>query len=298
DPGQLLVLVQKVDDHGHSFRQFCQQLVELVRALVVLKVVDQPGELIDVGETELQELRSLSKSASLEDLQRLLSILIRAEADLAVSNYPRLTMEMVLVKLAELPAAIDVATLVQRLLALEQQLADGLPAAPVMAPVKAAAPAPPADIPLPEEPKTVVVEVPVVGTSGDRNWFGLVEFVKARRKHGISSLLEQSSLLLLELPRVRIGMPVRYFGLVDNEKRQTIQALAAEYFGADVNIEIEKIGNGDKAPPSLHEERAQQESDRQKKLRENAIEHPLVKSAVEIFGGKITTVKPIDKGFV
>ncbi len=298
NPGELLALVHKVDEHGHSFRQFCQQLVELVRGLVVIKVVEQPGDLIDAGETELNELRSLAATPSLDELQRLLVNLIGTEADLAVSNYPRLTMEMVLVKLAELPAAIDVATLVQRLLALEQQLADGLPAAPVRAPVKAAAPAPPADIPLPEEPKTVVVEVPVVGTSGDRNWFGLVEFVKARRKHGISSLLEQSSLLLLELPRVRIGMPVRYFGLVDNEKRQTIQALAAEYFGADVNIEIEKIGNGDKAPPSLHEERAQQESDRQKKLRENAIEHPLVKSAVEIFGGKITTVKPIDKGFV
>ncbi len=49
---------------------------------------------------------------------------------------------------------------------------------------------------------------------------------------------------------------------------------------------------------SLHEERTQQESDRQKKLRENALEHPLVKSALNIFGGKIENVKPIDKGFV
>ena len=86
--------------------------------------------------------------------------------------------------------------------------------------------------------------------------------------------------------------------MADSDMRQAIQSLAVEYFATDVKIEVEKIGNGDKAPLSLHEERTQQESDRQKKLRENAVEHPLVKSALDIFGGKIENVKPIDKGYV
>jgi DNA polymerase-3 subunit gamma/tau len=80
--------------------------------------------------------------------------------------------------------------------------------------------------------------------------------------------------------------------------REEIQVLAAEYFATAVKVEVEKVGNGDKAPLSLHAELAQQESDRQKKLRENAVEHPAVKSALNIFGGKIEDVKPIDKGFV
>lgn len=297
NPGQLLALVQKVDEHGHSFRQFCQQLVELVRALVVLKVVDQPGELIDVGEAELQEINILAEPASLEDLQRLLAILIRTEADLAVSNYPRLTMEMVLVKLAGMPAGIEVATLIKRLETLEQQLASGVltPKAPLVEQI----PAPQImDAPLPEEPAVKKMEALPAVDVGEKNWAGLVEFVKNRRKPRISSLLEQSSLLLLELPCLRIGMPGRYFSLADGDMRQAIQSLAIEYFSADVKIEVEKIGNGDKAPMSLHEERTQQESDRQKKLRENAVEHPLVKSALDIFGGKIEDVKPIDKGFV
>lgn len=304
-PGELLALVKKVDDQGHSFRQFCQQLVEQVRALVVLKVVEQPGDLIDIGETELADLRLLAEAAPLEDLQRLLTILIRTEADLAVSNYPRLTMEMVLVKLAGLPAGIDVATLVKKLEALEQRLAAGIPAAPTLPapnrPVKKApAAAPPAvqEIPLPEEPVEEKIENLSVPVSGDKNWAGLVDFVKSRRKPRISSLLEQSSLLLLELPRLRIGMPQRYFTLADSDMREEIRSLAAEYFGSDVRVEVEKVDNGEKAPLSLHEERARQESDRQKKLRENALEHPLVKSALEIFGGTIEDVKPIDKGFV
>lgn len=304
-PGELLALVKKVDDQGHSFRQFCQQLVEQVRALVVLKVVEQPGDLIDIGETELADLRLLAEAAPLEDLQRLLTILIRTEADLAVSNYPRLTMEMVLVKLAGLPAGIDVAALVKKLEALEQRLAAGIPAvstppAPNRPAQKAPAMAPSVvqEIPLPEEPVEEKSENLSVPVSGDKNWAGLVDFVKSRHKPRISSLLEQSSLLLLELPRLRIGMPQRYFTLADSDMREKIRSLAAEYFGSDVRVEVEKVDNGEKAPLSLHEERAQQESDRQKKLRENALEHPLVKSALEIFGGTIEDVKPIDKGFV
>ncbi len=299
DAGRLLSLVQNVDEHGHSFRQFCQPLVELVRALVVVKVVPEPGALIDVGETELQDLKSLSEPASLEDLQRLLTILIRTEADLAVSNYPRLTMEMVLVKLAELPKGIDVATLIQRLQSLEQQLASGLPA-PQGKPAEdvSVSVSVPVEVPPAQEPAAKKsVELPVSG-GGEKNWEGLVEFVKKHHKPRISSLLEQSSLLLLELPRLRIGMPERFLSLADAEMRQEIQVLAAEYFAAAVNVEVEKVGNGDKAPLSLHAERAQQESDRQKKLRENAIEHPAIKSALEIFGGKIEDVRPIDKGFV
>ncbi|MDA3902324.1 MAG: DNA polymerase III subunit gamma/tau [Desulfuromusa sp.] len=297
NPGQSLALVQQVDEHGHSFRQFCQQLVELVRALVVLKVVDQPGDLIDVGETELQELRGLAAPASLEDLQRLLSILIRTEADLALSNYPRLTMEMVLVKLAGLPAGIEVATLIKRLEGLERQLSAGLPA-PREKLVERNPTPQVDDVPPPEEPVKKQPEALPAVAIGDKSWGGLVEFVKNRRKPRISSLLEQSSLLLLELPRLRIGLPAGYFSLVDSEMCQDIQLMAVEYFATEVKVEVDKIGNGDNAPLSLHEERTQQESDRQKKLRENAVEHPLVKSALNIFGGKIADVKPIDKGFV
>jgi len=310
-PDELLGLVKNVDDQGHSFRQFCQQLVELVRTLVILKVVEQPGDLVDVSEAELVDLQELAKAASLEDLQRLLTLLIRTEADLAVSSYPRLTMEMVLVKLAGLPAGIDVATLIRKLETLEQRLAAGIPAppapvrrteSPVAAPTTGSSvPAPaaePHDIPLPEEPaEKKVVALPVT-EAGDKSWAGLVEFVRNRRKPRISSLLEQSSLLLLEPPRLRIGMPQRYFTLADSDMREKIGQLATEYFGSNIRVEVEKVGNGEKAPLSLHEERARQESDRQKKLRENAIEHPIVKSALEIFGGTIEEVKPIDKGFV
>jgi DNA polymerase III subunit gamma/tau len=308
DPRQVLTLIQKVDDHGHSFRQFCRQLVELTRALVVLKVADKPGELIDFSETEVQELRAITVNVVIEDLQRTLENLIRTEAELATSHFPRFTIEMVLVRLSNMPAGTDIITLIKRLEGLERKLAGGLPVAQTVA--SSAAPAPPPDMsdappppdrsdapPSHEQTEKKSEALPVNETS-DKNWAGLVAFVNGRRRPRISSLLEQSNLLLLDLPRLRIGMPSKYLSLADGDTRESIQQLAAEYFAVDVKVEYEKIGNGEKAPPSLHEERIQQESDRQKKLRENALDHPMVKSALDIFEGEVDTISPIDKGFV
>jgi DNA polymerase-3 subunit gamma/tau len=309
-PQELLELVRQVDDLGHSFRQFCQQLVALIRALVVLKVVDKPAELLDFSEAELAGLRPLAAPVCLEELQRILLLLIRTEAELAVSSYPRLTMEVALIRLASLPEGIDIATLIERLESLEQTLAGCLPpsaGAGPGAPRSALPPRPEAPVrasapsdspPLPEEPPVPDADDSPGGAQQDKTWAGLVDFVRGRRRPRISSLLEQASLLSLDLPLLRIAMPQKYYSLADSDMQQALQELAREFFATAVRMEIVRGANGDPHPPSLHQERVQQESDRQRKLRENALDHPLVKSALDIFGGTIENVTPIDKGFV
>ncbi len=299
DPRQVLSLIQKIDDHGHSFRQFGQQLVELLRALVILKVVEDHGDLLDLSDAEVHELKRLIGPVSLEDLQRFLGALIKAEADLALSNYPRLTMEMVLVRLATLPKGVEVATLIERLASLERKLAAGAGAEKREGQRFVPPPPEPAPPP-PQEPEVSgkKSEALSAAVTGEKSWAGLVAYIKSQRRFHIATLLDQSSLLELDLPLLRIGMPERYFGLADADMRKAVGDLAGEYFATPVKIEVDKISNGAKAPPSLHQERAKQESDRQKKLRENAVDHPMVKSALDIFGGTIESVRPIDKGFV
>jgi hypothetical protein len=46
------------------------------------------------------------------------------------------------------------------------------------------------------------------------------------------------------------------------------------------------------------ETRQDKETDRMRRLREDALEHPALKSVQEVFQGKIKKVIPIDKGFV
>ncbi len=304
NPKELLVQIEQVDVLGHSFRQFCQQLVALIRDLVIVKVVDSPGDLLDVSEGELEDLRRLAEPRDLDDLQRVLAFLLRTEAELATASFPRLTMEVALIRLATLPSGIDVTTMIQRLESLEKRLLERIdnPIADTgQVPVgreTTTDDVPLEPPPLPEEPHEKKSDARPAEEQNSGSWAGLVEFVKNHRRPRIASLLEQSNLLTLELPVLRFSLPQKYYLLADNEMQQNLQTLAAEYFSVPVKIEIVKGGNGERQPPSLHEERIRKESDRQRKLRDNALEHPLVKSALDIFGGSVEKVTPIDKGFV
>lgn len=297
DGRRVLSVIQRVDEHGHAFRQFCRQVVALVRSLVVLKVADQPGELLDVGETELQELKPLADSCGLEDLQRMLTLLIKAEAELAQSNFPRLTMEMSLIRLAQLPPGQEVAVLIRKLEALEQRLAGvPAPAAPV-AVAPAVEPVRPEPPPPPEEFSPKNVEAPPVSETPGKGWAGLVDFVKSRRVR-IGSFLEHGRPIVDQLPNLKVALPASFYGLIDKEMKENIQTLAAEYYNQSVKLDVVCLSADQAAPPSLLEERQRKESDREKRLRKDAVEHPMVKAAVEIFEGEVEHVQPIDKGFV
>ncbi len=297
DSRRALDAVRRVDDLGHSFRQFCQELVELYRSVILCKVLDEPADVLQVVGEELVDLQRLAKSAELDDLQRAQTVLMKAEVELVGSSFPRLTVEMALVRLANLPPARDVASLVRKLEDLERRLAGsgGLPA--VASPARSSQPAPVEREPFVPPKKS---EAPAPSAAGG-GWSGLVTQVRSRRPM-IASLLEHGSLLKQELPQLEIGFHAGSFHLEQVKDAETFAVLtemASEFFAQPVNIKIVPIdAKGGQAPPSLLEERKAQESDRKKRLREDALEHPMVQKAIAVFEGQVADVRPIDKGYV
>jgi DNA polymerase-3 subunit gamma/tau len=301
DSRQVLEAVRRVDYQGYSFRQFCQELVDLFRALVLVRVLEDPGELLDLAGDELQEIRELGQLASLEDHQRSLTLLLRTEAELANASFPRLTLETALVRLTQLPPARDVAALIRKLEEMEGRLAGTGSAA--LAPSASGSPAAPAREPAPREAAPAKKPAaPAPPPSGNRNWPGLVEFVKTRRRPVIASILEQASPLAIELPLLHIGLPKGSFALGQLEDRDYLDALtglAGEYFGGEVRVKVSVVAAGSgQVPPSLAAERKERESDRERRLREDALAHPMVQAATDIFGARLVEIKPTDKGFV
>lgn len=295
EPARVLDGLRRIDELGHSFRQFCQELVDAFRSLVLLKVVGDAEGLIDAPEGELRDLRKLSDAAGLEDCQRSLTVLMKAETELAGSSFPRLTLEMALVRLAHLPAARDVASLVRKIESLERRLASsGGVAPPLPSPSRRSV------AERPPEPPEKKAEAPAPLPEGEKGLPGLVEFVKGCRRPGIASILEQAALLGMELPLIHLGLPKGSFSLSqfeDNETLADVTRMATEYFGCEIRFRISPV-EGAAAPKSLVEERQAQETDRKKRLREDALQHPMVQAAQKIFSAEVKEVRPIDKGFV
>jgi DNA polymerase-3 subunit gamma/tau len=310
DCRQLLDTLRKVDHLGHSFRQFTQELVEVFRALIFCRLLDKPEDLLEITAEERAELSRLVENIELDDLQLVMSSLIKTESELAVSSLPMLTLEMALVRLAQFPPAQDVSTLLAKLETFEKKLGGvQLPRAAVPSTKSAPAeiPPPPESPPIAPEPMEVPppkkAEAPAAPPLGDKGWPGLVEFVRSRRRPAIASMLEHASLLTLDLPKLEIGLPRRSFALgqmEDRDNQDAVTALAAEFFAQPVSLTVRAVdpGAGTQLPPSIQQDRKEQESDRKRRLREDALSHEAIKSAQEIFGGEIKEVRPIDKGFV
>jgi DNA polymerase-3 subunit gamma/tau len=301
DPRRALDTARRFDQLGVALRQVAQELVEAFRALVICKIVPEPAELLDMVGDELHELQALSAGASLEELQRMVTLLLKLQTELAGSPYPLLTLEMALVRLANLPPMEDLAKLIGRLESLEKRLASGvaLPTARPAAssPPRSVTPPPPAGEPPPKKS-----EPPADPPPRARGWEGLVEQVKKSRPM-VGSILEHGRPLRLEPPALEVGYPEGSFHLShfqDADNRQAVEAVARLYFDHPVILRVVPLAadRQDQLPPSLVEERHALVSDRQRRLREDALNHPALKAVQEIFGGEVKTVIPIDKGFV
>jgi DNA polymerase-3 subunit gamma/tau len=299
DPRRALDSAQRFDQLGVALRQVAQELVEAFRAMVICKVVPEPADMLDLVGEELHELQALAAGASLEELQRIVTLLLKLQAELAGSPYPLLSLEMTLVRLANLPPMEELAKLLGRLESLEKRLSAGipLPGAPAALPARAAAPPPPP----PGERPPKKPEPPPPAPPRARGWEELVEQVKKSRPM-VGSILEHGRPLRLEPPTLEIGYPEGSFHLAhfqEADNRQAVEAVARLYFDHPVTLRVVALApDRQDVPPSLLETRQNQESDRQRRLRENALDHPALKAVQEIFGGEVKSVIPIDKGFV
>ena len=329
DSRRALDSVHRVDQLGLALRQFTRDLLEMFRGMVICKVVDEPAEMLDLVGDELKELKTLSEEASLEDLQRIVTLLMKTQSELVHSNYPLLTLEMSLVRLATLAPSQELGKLISHIERLEKRLG----AAP-QAGVKNTGPMPKPPTPdtqsapqqptpdrhqhpgpeghqypppeehqyrAPETPPPKKSEASVAVSTDSKGWLGLVEQVKQSRPM-LGSVMEHGRLLKLEPPILEIGYAKESFmisQLQEREISQDLEALATDYFGQSVKLRVTPIDvEQQNTPPSLVEDRKAKETDRMRRLREDAMEHPALKSVQNIFDGKIKKVIPIDKGFV
>ncbi len=309
DSRRVLDGLRRVDELGHSFRKFCQELVEVFRGLVLVKAVEDPGEILEVTEDELVQLRQLAAEIGLEDLQRAVTLLVKTEAELAGSSYPRLALEMALLRLTHLPPGKEVALLLRQIEDLGRRLststfvAAATPAArepqALVHPEASREPGPM----LSTETAATYDSGPSTGREtgavSDR-WTELVRQVR-KKSPRIGSVLEHGCLVRFDLPRLEIGFVAGSFHLEqmkDVETLQVLQGLAEGFYGRPVDPVIVAVDgrSSDKVPPSVADERRSRETGRREQLEQEARNHPAVKAAREVLGGEIIEITPIDKG--
>src|SRR5207249_3833146 len=145
----LLDLVERLSDYGADHRNFARELILHFRELLLLKTAPEGSAPLGALVPDARErIRPLAEAYTEDDLLRILDVLTRLETDLRWAQDPRVTLELALLKMAQMRRLTPFAELVDRV----ERLAAGAPAAgaaALSAPAPAARPAPAVSAPRP-----------------------------------------------------------------------------------------------------------------------------------------------------
>jgi len=116
-----LAVVETVHNQGYDIKEFYRALMEQFRNLLVSLI--SPGEhLIDMSESDRDEIKQQAEMAGEEKLQVVLNFLIAREESLRFTTYPRLVLETILIKLCSLGDYLSFGDIMKKMAALEERV--------------------------------------------------------------------------------------------------------------------------------------------------------------------------------
>ncbi len=228
DVGGSFRFVAQLAETGVDFSEFVRELLGHYRDLYVAALIGEPAGVVDATGDEAVRLASQAREYGADRLARALDVLGEVSAGLRWSSDPRLALEVALTRLARPAGEVTLASLAERLDALERG-ALALPEPLVSPPPESASPsrpdkAPPAarpEVPEPAAPgEPVVAEAPPYAVSASapsqttaldrsrvkRLWPAVVAEIKKVRQSraslfaGVEVDLDEDGTLRIEFP--------------------------------------------------------------------------------------------------
>ncbi len=123
DSAKALYLLKETIDGGYDIKQFCSNVVEHIRDLIMVRL-GMGTEVIDLPEESIAEMGKMAGNVPVEDLQRLFAIFSKVLDEMRWFPYPRFSMEMAIVRAANMRPVIAVDEILGKLEALEKKFAN------------------------------------------------------------------------------------------------------------------------------------------------------------------------------
>lgn len=113
-------VVGDVVEKGKDLTQFVNEFVWYLRNLLVVKTADEVGQLVDMSEENLQEMRRYAEEIETEMIFRYIRILSDLANEMKYGNNKRVMLEVALIKLCRPQMEQDYESLINRMHNLEQ----------------------------------------------------------------------------------------------------------------------------------------------------------------------------------
>ena len=297
DAPRFLAVLDDLFDRGHDVKTLYAGLLDYVRDLWVVQAARSPESLVDLPAHEIARMTEQARACPKATIEHVLDTLFREEPAVRLSPHPKLAFEMAFFRVLRVRPALSIDVLIAKLddLRREVRLGDVAPAGRAGA-ARAVSPAAAASPPLRPAPASppapdAVPEAPVPAPVDPAGRWQLVCEEVSRAQPNLGANLKRCCLKVGSAERVEIGAATAYVAsLLRRDKNLALlRTLCARVFGGTPEIVVTEDGGC--TPP------AEGRREHHHAVVQEALNHPVVAEAIDIFDGKLVDVQipPEDK---
>ena len=283
DDKQCLDVIDKIYASGYDLKQAYYSFLEHLRNLLIIKTTPEPSRLIGLSDAGFTELRKQSEKISAEEIHGLFKLLLESEEEINRSPFPKLILEMTILRMVQLRPALPLGEIISKLRILEGRLLGehGTGESLTESPVARGDEKPPVENTAPPLPSLDEKEA---------IWKQFLEEVQ-RKKASLASMLEQGNLINLTAEMLEIGVrpdSLLWEKLKEQEYLNIAKEIIENLLKRDIKIKITPLPSEAGGPASR---KNNSHKERMKRAQEEAVNNPAVKEILDTFGGKIVDVK-------
>jgi DNA polymerase-3 subunit gamma/tau len=277
-------IVDQIYNYGHDIREFYRSLMDQFRDLLV-SLIDAEGSLLDVIDTDREELKRQAETAGREKLHQCLTFLIQREESLRLTSHPKLVLETLLLKLCHMGEVFGFDDLITKIEALEGRLGSLSRSEERMAAGELSDPGSVYETPkppdLPEE-----TEVEAIGSEG---WAMFLNQLSSDNP-SMASVLKEWVFLRSSGEAVEIrkgGSPFSATYLDDPERLEKFRQTCSQFFRRHLQIKIVDGG------PHPEEKSSDSEKSPEPLITEQTVVSKPIQDVLDVFQGEIKGEVPV-----
>jgi DNA polymerase III subunit gamma/tau len=298
DASRFLETLDDIYDRGHDLKKLFSDLLEYLRDLWVIQTSRSADKLVDLPGNEIERMRAQAGQIPRSALEHALDLLFREEATVRLSPQPKLALEMAFFGLMQMRGVLSIDTLITKLEDLRQEVhGDGLPQPPVDARRQ---PKPEIDrersavasayggAPLPAAPRAVA-ESPAKSVApavtGETVWQRVIQLV-ARSQPSLAATLKRCVLKKGGGDQVEILVSGNSFVAQKLKQEKTVAVIkkaCAEVYGGTPEVIVT-------VAPEESGSTSDRRDNHQTRMNQ-ALSHPVIVEAVDLFNGTVVDVK-------
>jgi DNA polymerase-3 subunit gamma/tau len=291
DPRRCLEIIGKLDRDGYNLPHFVTGYLEHVRDLIVVKSAgsDAPGA--GVPSWESDELEGMVKDTPLPELYRIFGHVARAADEVARSPMPRVHLETTFLKLAQNEPLTTIARLLKALGDIKRQ--GGMPSTPSSPPGET----PPRRGPRSPERSTrerseTAPSPPAARSDGETETWSLIVQEAGTIRPFLLKILDKATPIKVETGEVVIGFDGHsefdssFAG--ERENMTAIETACTRVMGKRPRV---RIRSNSSEANAIRTARIEEQRKETKMMREDALVHPVVREAKDLFDADIRDIK-------